>query len=304
MEDELSNNSEMETATLSNEDILAQFEATLDMPEASDNSEQADEHVEEPDADENASETPSDEPVFEIDGEQLPLSEVRNRMMRQADYTRKTQELAEQRKVYQEAQFDKNQLRLEALQGIEALKQQMAIEFRQMEQPDWDYLVENDPAEFQRQQYVWQKREAAVRQMYEAEMALRTQAEAYEKEQHQLAIQESHQQFMQRFPEMRDPQKSAEALGEITQLLVDNGFTKEEIQGVSDWRIVGLLYELNKAMKAQKVIPEVVAKMEQKPVISQKQNSSKASDAYTRDFNKFNKTRSGNDAIALISRLL
>lgn len=306
MEDELSNNSEMETATLSNEDILAQFEATLDMPEASDNSEQADEHVEEPDADENASETPSDtdEPVFEIDGEQLPLSEVRNRMMRQADYTRKTQELAEQRKAYQEAQFDKNQLRMEALQGIEALKQQMAIEFRQMEQPDWDYLVENDPAEFQRQQYVWQKREAAVRQMYEAEMALRTQAEAYEKEQHQLAIQESQQQFMQRFPEMRDPQKSAEALGEITQLLVDNGFTKEEIQGVSDWRIVGLLYELNKAMKAQKAIPEVVAKMEQKPVISQKNSSAKTSDAYTRDFNKFNKTRNGNDAIALISRLL
>lgn len=306
MEDELSNNSEMETATLSNEDILAQFEATLDMPEASENSEQADEHVEEPDADENASETPSDtdEPVFEIDGEQLPLSEVRNRMMRQADYTRKTQELAEQRKAYQEAQFDKNQLRMEALQGIEALKQQMAIEFRQMEQPDWDYLVENDPAEFQRQQYVWQKREAAVRQMYEAEQALKQQAEAYEKEQHQLNLQESQQRFLEKFPEMRDATKSAEALGEITQILIDEGFSKEEIQGVSDYRIVGVLYKLAKLMKTQKAIPEVVAKMEQKPVISQKNTSAKTSDAYTRDFNKFNKTRSGNDAIALISRLL
>ncbi|ASY63606.1 hypothetical protein SJ05684_c21650 [Sinorhizobium sojae CCBAU 05684] len=71
-----------------------------------------------------------------------------------------------------------------------------------------------------------------------------------------------------------------------------------------DDRVISIIYDFTKLLKAQKAIPEVVAKMEQKPVISQKQNSSKASDAYTRDFNKFNKTRNGNDAIALISRLL
>ncbi|GCA50631.1 hypothetical protein KGO5_03078 [Sinorhizobium sp. KGO-5] len=306
MEDELSNNSEMETATLSNEDILAQFEATLDMPEASDNSEQADEHVEEPDADENASETPSDtdEPVFEIDGERLPLSEVRNRMMRQADYTRKTQELAEQRKVYQEAQFDKNQLRMEALQGIEALKQQMAIEFRQMEQPDWDYLVENDPAEFQRQQFIWGKREAAVRQMYEAEQALKQQADAYEKEQRQIALQESQKRLLEKYPELRDRSTATNALGEMSELLSSYGFTQEDVNDLHDDRVISLIYDFQKMLRTQKAIPEVVAKMEQKPVISQKNTSAKTSDAYTRDFNKFNKTRSGNDAIALISRLL
>ncbi|MDX0947219.1 hypothetical protein GOD93_16330 [Sinorhizobium medicae] len=306
MEDKLSNNSEMETATLSNEDILAQFEATLDMPEASDNSEQADEHVEEPDADENASETPSDtdEPVFEIDGEQLPLSEVRNRMMRQADYTRKTQELAEQRKVYQEAQFDKNQLRMEALQGIEALKQQMAIEFRQMEQPDWDYLVENDPAEFQRQQFIWGKREASVRQMYEAEQALKQQADAYEKEQRQIALQESQKRLLEKYPELRDRSTATNALGEMSELLSSYGFTQEDVNDLHDDRVISLIYDFQKMLRTQKAIPEVVAKMEQKPVISQKNTSAKTSDAYTRDFNKFNKTRSGNDAIALISRLL
>ena len=87
-------------------------------------------------------------------------------------------------------------------------------------------------------------------------------------------------------------------------MLIDNGFSREEIQGVSDYRIVGILYELSKAMKAHKAIPGVVQKMEQKPVISQKQNSAKASDAYTRDLSRFNKSRKGDDAIALISRLL
>lgn len=303
MEDEIANNSEMETGVLSNDDAVDRIAAMLDMPE--DSVEQTEEHVEEPTTEETEVETPDEaEQFFDIDGNQVSLSELRSGYLRQADYTKKTQEIAEQRKAYQEAQFDKHQLRTEALQGIEALKQQMAIEFRQMEVPDWDFLVENDPAEFQRQQYIWQKREASVRQMYEAEMALRTQAEAYEKEQHQLALQESQKQFLQKYPEMKDTNTSAQVLGEITQLLVDNAFSKEEIQGVADWRIVGLLYELNKSIKAQKAIPEVVQKMEQKPVISQKQTSAKASDAYTRDFNKFNKTRSGNDAISLIAKLL
>ncbi|MDW9768605.1 hypothetical protein [Sinorhizobium meliloti] len=307
MEDELSNNSEMETATLSNEDILAQFEATLDMPEASDNSEQADEHVEEPDADENASETPSDtdEPVFEIDGEQLPLSEVRNRMMRQADYTRKTQELAEQRKAYQEAQFDKNQLRMEALQGIEALKQQMAIEFSMMPpEPNWDELLKEDPHSYMLAQREWQRREAYAKQVWEAEVALRTQAEAYENEQHQLEVQECQKRLLEKYPELRDRSTATQVLGEMSELLQSYRLTQKDVEGLYDDRVISIIYDFNKLLKAQKAIPEVVAKMEQKPVISQKQNSSKASDAYTRDFNKFNKSRNGNDAIALISRLL
>ncbi|MCK3776211.1 hypothetical protein MZK49_05640 [Ensifer sesbaniae] len=298
--------SDNETA-LSNDDLMAKFEAVFDdMPEASDNSEQADEHVEETPVEDESAETPSEpeDAIFEIDGEQVPLSELRNRMMMRADYQRKTQELSEQRKVYQEAQFDKNQLRLEAIQGIEALKQQMAIEFRQMEQPDWDYLVENDPAEFQRQQYIWGKREAAVRQMYDAEVALREQATAYEAEQQKLELEASQTRLLEKYPELRDRSTATQALGEMSELLGSYGFNQQDVNGLSDHRVISLIYDYQKLLKAQKAIPAVVQKMEQKPVISQKQNSPKTSDAYTRDFNKFNKSRNGNDAISLISRLL
>lgn len=296
---------EAETAINDEVSALDRIEALLtDMPDASEGSEQAAENVEENTPEEGVDEPSLEDPLFDIDGEQLPLSEVRARMMRQADYTKKTQELAEQRKVYQEAQFDKNQLRTEALQGIEVLKQQMAIEFQQLEMPNWDELLRDDPHQFLLEQQKWQKREAAVKQMFDAEQALRTKQKEYEDEQHQNQLRESKQQFLTKYPEMRDTSKSAEALGEITQLLIDNGFSREEIQGVSDYRIVGILYELSKSLKAHKAIPGVVQKMEQKPVISQKQNSAKASDAYTRDLSKFNKSRKGDDAIALISRLL
>lgn len=306
MEDE-SNNSGMETA-IDDASAVDRIAALLDDNiEASDFSEQAVENVEdEPTAEEtDAVETPdTEEQYYEIDGEQVSLSELRNGYLRQSAFTKKTQELAVQRKAYEEAQFDKNQLRMEALQGIEALKQQMAIEFQQIEQPNWDELLRDDPHQYLIEQQKWARKEAAVKQMFDAETALRTKQAEYEAEMHQAQLRESQTQFLAKYPEMRDSGKSAEALGEITQLLIDNGFTKEEINGVSDYRIVGILYELNKAIKAQKAIPQVVQKMEQKPAISVKGTSSKASDAYTRDLSKFNKSRKGDDAIALISRLL
>ncbi|WP_313199925.1 hypothetical protein [Rhizobium sp.] len=303
MEDE-SNNSPVETA-LDDASAVDRIAALLDVPEASDEvSEQADDHVEETVAEEVTDEPDTEEQYFDIDGQNVSLSEIRASYLRQADYTRKTQELAEQRKAYQEAQFDKNQLRQEALQGIEILKQQMAIEFQQIEQPNWDELLRDDPHQFLIEQQKWARKEAAVKQMFDAEQALREKQKAYEDEQHQHQLRESQTRFLERYPEMRDSGKSAEALGEITQLLIENGFTKEEINGVSDYRIVGILYELNKALKTQKAIPNVVQKMEQKPAISVKGTSSKASDAYTKEFNKFNKSRKGDDAIALISRLL
>ncbi|MGH0331029.1 hypothetical protein [Sinorhizobium meliloti] len=294
---------------ISNEDAVDRISALLDMPdEASDvASEQADtEHVEEPASDETDVETPdTEEQFFEINGEQVPLSEIRASYLRQADYTRKTQELAEQRKVYQEAQFDKNQLRMEALQGIEALKQQMAIEFSMLPpEPDWDELLKEDPHSYMLAQREWQRREAYAKQVWEAEQALKQKADAYEKEQRQIALQESQKRLLEKYPELRDRSTATNALAEMSELLASYNFTQEDVNDLHDDRVISLIYDFQKLLRTQKAIPEVVAKMEQKPVISQKNTSAKTSDAYTRDFNKFNKTRNGNDAIALISRLL
>lgn len=303
MEDE-SNNSPVETA-LDDASAVDRIAALLDVPEASDEvSEQADEHVEETVAEEVTDEPDTEEQFFDIDGQSVSLSEIRASYLRQADYTRKTQELAEQRKAYQEAQFDKNQLRMDALQGIEVIKQQLAIEFQQIEQPNWDELLRDDPHQFLIEQQKWARKEAAVKQMFDAEQALRTKQAEYEAEMHQMELREHKAKFIERYPEMSNPAKSAEVLEDVVKLMIDHGFTQNEINGVSDHRIIGVLYELSKAVKTQKAIPQVVQKMEQKPAISVKGTSSKASDAYTRDLNKFNSTKSGSDAIALISRLL
>lgn len=286
-------------------DLISQ---TLDVSEDSFD-EQPDENVELPEVDEaleapETDETP-EEQYFDIDGAQVSLSEIRSSYMRQADYTKKTQEIAEQRKFYQENQRDINSLRSEALAGIEALKQQVSIEFRQMEYPDFDWLAENDPAEYVRQKAQWEKREYAVRQIYEAETALKQKAAAYEEEQHRSAIQETSNRFFEKYPDLKDKNKADEVFSDITGLLLDTGFNEQEIKSIADFRIIDLLYRVVQAEKAQKAIPQVVEKIAKKPVISAKENSRKTAADYDRQsFEKFNQSRSVADAAALIKNLL
>ncbi|MEB2843803.1 hypothetical protein [Endobacterium cereale] len=302
METETATIPEMGTALDVNS--AASLISQMDMSDDSvEQTEQTDEHVEAPTTEEVV-ETPEAEQFFNFDGEQISLSDLRNGYLRQQDYTRKTQEIAEQRRVYQENQRDINSLRTEALAGLEALKQQVSMEFRQMEVPDFDFLAENDPAEYVRQSALWQKRENAVRQLYEAEAHIKQKAADFEAEQHKAQIQESSAKFYQKYPELQEAGKSDEVFSEITQYLIDTGFSKEEIQSVSDFRIIDILYQNVQAQKAQKTIPSVVEKINQKPVISQKQNSRSSVDYQKQDFDKFNKSRSVNDAAALIKHLL
>ncbi|AYM57316.1 hypothetical protein [Agrobacterium fabrum] len=304
---EIESNNPEGTALNINEaaDLISQ---TLDVSEDSFD-EQPDENVELPEVDEaieapETEETP-EEQFFDIDGKQISLGEIRSSYMRQADYTKKTQEIAEQRKFYQENQRDVNSLRSEALAGIEALKQQVSIEFRQMEYPDFDWLAENDPAEYVRQKAQWEKREYAVRQIYEAETALKQKAAAYEEEQRQIAIQESSNRFFEKYPDLKDKNKADEVFSDITGMLLDTGFNEQEIKSIADFRIIDILYRVVKAEKAQKAIPQVVEKIAKKPVISAKENSRKTAADYDRQtYEKFNQSRSVADAAALIKNLL
>lgn len=301
METETATIPEMGTA-IESDDAVDRISAILDITEASEVSEQADENVETEPASENEVETP-EEQYFEINGEQISLEDLKSGFLRQSDYTRKTTELSQQRKHYQENQRDINQLRTEALAGLETLKMQIAAEFRTAEYPDFDYLAQEEPAEFIRQQHIWQKRENAVRQLYDAEAQIKQKAAEYEAEQHKAQLQESSAKFFQKYPELQESGKSDEIFSEITSYLIDEGFSKEEISSVSDYRIISILYQNVLAQKTQKSIPTVVEKISQKPVLSQKQTSRPASDYRKTDFDKFNQTRSGNDAIAALSHL-
>lgn len=304
--EELSNTPEQGTA-LSNDDAVERLTAIFDVPE--DSEEHPEGNVETPSEDENEPtvveetvETP-EETFFDIDGEQVSLEEIRKSYLRNMDYTKKSQAMAEERKVYQQNMRDVNEVRSQAIAGIEAIKQELAIQFRTMEQPDWDALLEYDPPEYLRQQAAWQKREASVRQMYEAEQHLRAKQAEYEAEQRQIALQESNARLMERYPEWKDPAVANAALTGLGALLGEYHFRGEELEGISDHRIISLIYDYHQLREKHKSVPQVVAEIEKKPAISVKTPSRKPSDASRAAKDKFNKTFSGQDAISVLENL-
>lgn len=85
-----------------------------------------------------------DSQVFEINGEQVTLEELQRGYMRQSDYTKKTQLIAQQSREAQEA------LALfEAVKGNPELAQQLNVDvkdlqIRQLEQQNYDFLVQQE----------------------------------------------------------------------------------------------------------------------------------------------------------------
>lgn len=67
------------------------------------------------------------EPLFEIDGTPVTLEEARNSYLRQSDYTRKTQELAQQRQELAQAEAISAALQADPVATLEALAEAFGV---------------------------------------------------------------------------------------------------------------------------------------------------------------------------------
>lgn len=129
---------------------------------------------------------------------EVPFEELKNGYSRTADYTKKTQVLAEQRKTLETELAQVQQERAAYSQLLDQLQAQ--VESSEPE-PDWNTLYESDPIEWVRQREVWrakaeqksaiQAERQRMQQMQEQEQAAAMQATlAHEAEAMSTAIPE------------------------------------------------------------------------------------------------------------------
>lgn len=251
----------------------------------------------------------SDETTVDVNGNNVSLKELKAGYLRQSDFTRKTQELAEQRKAYQLQQVDGAQIREQVSQALNGMMQQVAVEFQQMQEPDWAYLAENEPGEYVREKERWSKREAAIKQIYDAQQEVARKNAEYDQYMRHEAIKNARTELIKRYPaEFSDAKTAKKTLDTVTSYLADNGFSAEEINNTADARIIDIVYRAYKFDQIQNKVPTAVKKIEQKPALTApgntRQRASTESDSYKRDFNKLRNTGSINDAVSVISRLL
>lgn len=231
-------------------------------------------HTPEPEVPEQAPETPEEppEPVtldpltklkVKVDGQELEvtLDDALKGYSRTQDYTRKTQELSENRKKFEAEQT-----------AVRAERQQYATQLKAVEdaltqltprEPDWAAVQLERPAEFATLYAQWQAHKSqieAVRKEREAADAKVANDRAAEVK---AALETEKAKLVESDPEFREPDKARARLASLGDYAERTfGFTKQQLAEVTDHRIILVLDKARKWDEAQAKKPDVSKRIE------------------------------------------
>ena len=289
--------------------LMANLEADLPEQELEpvESEEQADESAPEEaseeveaEATEEAEESEPSE-VLNIDGEEYEVpAKLKDAFMRQQDYTKKTQELASQRKALEE-QIALTQQQAQFQQQFQQDVAQLSaldVQIKQYESVNWQQLQNDDPVQFValREQYRDLK---DARNYYSQDLNQKQQQQAIQAQQHYAKLAE------QGAAELRNSIKgwNPERAREIREFAMETyGFAENELSNVIDPRIVKVLNDAALYRKGQTVSNKKVIGKPQLGKPKAQQAQAKQTDIKLRQALK--KTGKADYAAAMIERLL
>lgn len=209
------------------------------------------------DADDDNPPVEQEEPALEVelpDGKRkLTAAEIRDGLMLKADYTRKTMELADQRRAIQAMEAETARLREQLSESL----QQWAVPTEA--EPDWDALAAKNPTEAFKAKLAWDKRQATARQAAEQYRILQAQ-------ENQRRATVAYTKLVEVYPEWRSPEALERDFSEMTAAAKDYGFEPSEVLSLTDDRMIRLLKELTAWHKVKAAKPEVQKKVASAPV--------------------------------------
>ena len=206
--------------------------------------------------------------TVKIDGKDTEVTEdeLLSGYSRQADYTRKSQVLAEQRKKMDEELAATQQERQQYQSQLEQFNLQADSKLEEFKSVDWTKLKEEDPMEYalKRDQYRELQENKRLVAEEQQNLAQKQQAEMQTKWNEELARQQ--EVMAQRLPEWNDPEKGPKLKQNIKTFALKKGFTEQEVDSLIDARSVDVLHkammyetllEAKISQKKAKVVPKV-----------------------------------------------
>ena len=174
--------------------------------------------------------------LVEVDGEEITVEELRRGNLRQKDYTRKTQELAETRRQYEAQYSELERERAQYAQLLPALQQR--LEQPAEREPDWDTLYDTDPTMAAKAERQWRKQQSERQAQLEAvQQEQARMAQIQHQRMHQMQAQYVDQQrevLPDLIPEWRDSKVAAKEATELRDFLLEEGFTEEDVSGLAN----------------------------------------------------------------------
>ena len=228
-------------------------------PVAEDESfEEESEEEEEPEGEEESEETDVEEEelyTVKVDGaeREVNLDELLNGYSRQSDYTKKTQQLAQERQgmaqLQQQWQQEMIAAQTERQQYIDALGQVVNQSMTGLEEYaniDWATLKEDDPIAYVTRRDEFREAQENVRAMQGQQAYAMQQQEAEMQNAVQYRTREELGMLVQKIPEWKDKDTRQELTKNLREYATGQGFSPEEISSLIDHRSLIVL------LKAQK----------------------------------------------------
>jgi len=256
----------------------------------------------EPDEDEGQPE----EIVVELDGKQVTVDELKKGYLRQSDYTRKTQQVAEERKSLEAELSVIREERSQYEQLLPALQQQLYTMANQ--EPDWETLYQQDPIGAIQEERKWRvqmqhrQEQLAAIQAEQSRLSQLHQNEQIKQFEHHLT--QERELLLERMPSWKDEKVASAERAKVKQYAQKLGFSADELDAVTDHRAVLGLY---KAMKYDEMLAKRNQAKPKQTVPVSKPGSAKVGKVTSeanRDRQRLAKTGRVQDAARLIEKLL
>ena len=288
---------------------------TEEAVQAEDTVEESDESEESEQQEEQPRERLPESIKVKVNGEEVEvtLDELARGYSRQSDYSRKTQQLAEERKAFQAEAEAIRQERAQYATLLGALQKQLEAAVQVDQPPDFDRLYEEDPTRaivIERQWKKVQEERAAKMAAIRAEQE-RLNASFSQEAQQQLqqTLVTEAQKLQEIIPSWKDEKVAKTEKKMVRDWLLNQGVSEQDINGLVRAQHVAILrkamlYDVGQQRAQSSVKPQPVATRPVKPGSAANVPGTKSVTDVTRAKQRLAKTGTVNDAASVLAAML
>ena len=198
--------------------------------------------------------------TIKVDGKEFEvgIDELKSGYQRQADYTRKSQALAEQRKETEQIQSERMQLEQERqmyANGLQMLQEQQTAKLQDFDTVDWETLKQEDPYAYMIKKDEYRDAQERVNNAAQQRVLIQQEQQVAASQVRGQFVLQEHARLVAALPEWND--KDSTIKKDIQEYATSVGFRPEEINQLADHRSVLVI---KKAMEFDKLTKKVAPK--------------------------------------------
>lgn len=212
---------------------------------------------------------PEDDVTVTVNGEKIPLKDLKAGYMRTQDYTRKTQEVAQRRR-------DLEAMTARVTNTVTAIADYLVS---QIPEPPNPQLAMTNPGEFVQRKALYEAAVAQVNQLLVQAGEAKQVAQELTAQQRAELLQQEFAKLSEAFPSVATEDGRRQFFEDAAAAARELGYTDEEIKSVMDHRMFKLAHYAMLGMKAEKAKEKARAKVQNAPPVApqKRQKSAEAS---------------------------